>query len=130
MYRGETCQYHLSQLIPNSDYQVRVCAVRICPDYEDLVGPFSPTIAFNTRLAPQLESRAPAKQQTSTTSSNVPVIHNIFKLGRKVAARMIAREMTEMHWAVLLMFAFAAAAAALAFLAKSIVDLNSAQSLP
>lgn len=53
IYRGEQCSYRFKELDSNTEYNVRVCAVRLCYSNEHTIvhricSPFSPAATFST----------------------------------------------------------------------------------
>ena len=107
VYRGPERQYRLDGLQPKTDYEVRVCAVRQCADGSgDLVGPFCQGVPFST-----LSVRSAAAAQHGGELNSI-----------HPTARWTAPRLTEQHWAIIFLFAFALFAVAIAFVAKQIID--------
>ncbi|ESN91224.1 hypothetical protein HELRODRAFT_104183 [Helobdella robusta] len=62
IYQGPLCSFELFDLAPNCEYQTRVCAIRkqSSSRHEIVVGPYSPTTAFNTKV--NIGSASPSSQ--------------------------------------------------------------------
>ena len=69
IYKGGACSFRLAELEPNTDYNVRVCAVRICNESR-LCSPFSHHATFTT-LKPSKVASSAKNSQNSAGSSTI-----------------------------------------------------------
>lgn len=149
VYRGDATFYQLTGLQPNTDYCVRVCAVRECQDDsgEQLTGNFSPSKAFMTHketgeVAEEVAS-TPSSKMNGAPRSAVPRDHepkpaavvsheSLWKTVRSATLGTLQKlrsQYSDQQRAFLLLFVFSVIAFCIAFLAKSIItDPNAASS--
>ena len=68
VYKGDACSFRLVELEPNTDYNVRVCAVRICSESR-LCSPFSHHATFTTLKPSKVASSAKNSQNSAGSST-------------------------------------------------------------
>ncbi|KAK2143631.1 hypothetical protein LSH36_825g03009 [Paralvinella palmiformis] len=106
VYHGADTRCLIDRLLPQTDYQVRVCAVRQSVEEkgEHLTGAYSPGVRFVT-LSPK-----PASTSTSETSTT------------SLTARIHeAPSLTDQQWAIIILIVFALCAVVIAILAQQII---------
>ena len=77
VYKGALCSYRLKDLEPNTEYNVRVCAVRISTDssVQRICSPFTSHTVFTTQKANQNKLNSQTKTNlVDSTSSNTTSI--------------------------------------------------------
>ena len=108
VYRGRDTSHHIKTLLPKSEYQVRVCAIRICEDGSQVVGPYSPSCVFTSHsLQPAVTSH---EKNSSETKSVEP------------------KQLTDQQWAMIILFGFVVFAVLMAFVAQQIIAYTSSHS--
>lgn len=97
--------HQLSSLQPKTNYQIRVCAIRICRDNsEGLIGPYSPSTLFTT---------SGSKPLPTATNESVAV---------KTTTKLTSFQLSDSQWAFLILLGFTLCAVILAFGAKHIIE--------
>lgn len=108
VYRGDEQVHQLSSLQPRTNYQIRVCAIRICRDNsEGLTGPYSPSTLFTT---------SGSKPLPTVTNESVAV---------KTTAKLTSFQLSDSQWAFLILLGFALCAVIVAFGAKHLIERTS-----
>jgi hypothetical protein len=86
IYKGESCSYRIKNLEPNMDYNVRICAIRVChQDSNRICSPFSSHTNFTTIKINQNKINNPKKSQSDISlisSSDNKETSNLTKLSR------------------------------------------------
>ena len=102
MYKGAETSYQIKGLSSKTEYQVRVCAIRVCTDgTADLSGAYSPGVSFVTQ-APKV-APTPALTSSASTKSLEP------------------KQLTDQQWAIIILLVFTVFAAIIAFLAQKVI---------
>ena len=102
IFKGEGTSYRLKGLSSKTEYQVRVCAIRVCTDDTgDLNGAYSPGVSFVTQ-APKV---APNPAPTTSALAKIPE----------------PKQLTDQQWAIIILLGFTIFAAIIAFLAQQII---------
>lgn len=109
VYCNSSTSHRLTGLSSAAEYQVRVCAVRVCTDGSpDLTGAYSPGVTFQT---------ASPKPVITNTPTSV------------VSARLSERKpLTDQQWAMLFLLGFTVVAIFMAFLAQNLIAYTSSSS--
>ena len=106
IYKGCETAFSLSQLLPRTEYLVRVCAIRQCDDGTgDLIGAFSPGVSFIT------VADSPVRGDVTSTSAERPMTSLVER-----------KPLTDEQWAAIILAGFILLAIVVSFAAKQILS--------
>jgi hypothetical protein len=109
LYRGEETSFQLKNLSHNTDYSVRVCAIRVCGAESSMAGPYSPHAQFHTshtEKKPVLTQRVHHTPQVEEKSESV------------------SRTLTDEQFAWLILFGLVLLGVFLALVVQQFLDWN------
>ncbi|KAK3095390.1 hypothetical protein FSP39_014126 [Pinctada imbricata] len=109
VYRGRDTSHQIRTLQPKSEYQVRVCAIRICENGSQIVGAFSPSCSFSSQSSQPLTSAVETKSSSDTEVAE-------------------PKQLTDQQWAMIILFGFVLLAVLIAFVAQQILAYTSSHS--
>lgn len=107
VYRGPNTRFNLESLEPNTEYYVRVCAVRETSDGAaiDIPGPFSSGAHFTT-LAPEPSRRVTPARDTESKSSSLLAE---------------PKQWSDQQWAAVILLCFVVLAVLFAFITQQFI---------
>lgn len=122
IYRGAGTSFTVDNLKSNTEYNIRINAIRIYRDGSgELPGPFSQGVSFNTA------SRLPARTTMNSGASTGPGGRLTSTLQSSTLAAFVTdrKPLTDQQWAVLILLGFTVFAIFVAIILQRVIAYNS-----